>query len=92
MNERLRFILVDSSFRRHGDFTFTTIVIHKGFDKDTHAIDYIRALAWPVVVLLIAFILKNKISELEGLGLKAKLNLGAPEEQIKDIQEGEKIR
>jgi hypothetical protein len=91
VNEQPQVISVDSSFRRHGDSTFTTIVTRKGFEQDTHAIDYIRALAWPMVVLLIAFILKNKISELEGLGLKAKLNLGAPEQQIKDIQEGEKI-
>ena len=89
MNEQPRILSFDSTFRRHGDSTFVTIVTRKGLDQDCHAIDYIRALAWPIVVLLIAFILKNKISELEGLGLKAKLNLDAPEQQIKGIHEGE---
>jgi hypothetical protein len=43
-------------------------------------------LAWPLVVLIIAIMLKDKIKKIEGLGLKTKLKVEEASEEISEIK------
>ena len=67
---------IDSSFRSKGDTTRVTIITRKELGLQTGPADQIREylsiLIWPLTLLLIAWWLKKRLTELEGFGAKAK--------------------
>lgn len=81
---------VDSTIKRAGDTTFVTIVTRKELSPEIGAVDqvreYLAILIWPLALLLIAYWLKSRLTELEGFGAKAKFGK-IIEEASEDLME-----
>ena len=71
---------VDSTTRKSGDTTFVTVVTRKELSPEIGAVDQVREYLaisiWPIALILIAYWLKSRLTELEGFGAKAKFGKG----------------
>ena len=81
---------IDSAIRRSGDTAFVTIVTRKELSPEMGAVDqvreYLAILIWPIALILIAYWLKSRLTELEGFGAKARFGK-IIEEASEDLME-----